>query len=41
MLTTGLKVYEFKPGQGDGFLRVIICSTPSFRGDAKPDDPML
>jgi hypothetical protein len=31
MLATGPKVHRFKPGQGDGLIRVInIRSTPSF-----------
>jgi hypothetical protein len=34
------KVPRFKPGRGDGFLRVIkIRSTPSFGGEIKPLDP--
>jgi hypothetical protein len=33
LLAIGPKVHGFKPGQGDGFLRVIkICSTPSSEG---------
>jgi hypothetical protein len=34
------KVCGLKPGQGNGFLRVIkVCSTPSFRGEVKPEAP--
>jgi hypothetical protein len=36
-LVIGLRVREFNPSRGDGFLRAIkICSTPSFGGDVKP-----
>jgi hypothetical protein len=36
------KVRRFKPGQGDGFLKVIkICSTPSFKGEVNPSAPYL
>jgi hypothetical protein len=36
VLATGPKVYRFKHGQGDGFLRVIkICSTTSSRMGSK------
>jgi hypothetical protein len=34
------KVCGFKPSQGDGFLRAIkICTTPSFRGEMRPEAP--
>jgi hypothetical protein len=37
MLATGLKVFGFKPGLGNGFLRVMkIQSMPSFREEVKP-----
>jgi hypothetical protein len=40
VLTTGPKGGGFKPGQGDGLLRVIkIRSTPSFRWEVKPEVP--
>jgi hypothetical protein len=40
VLAVGLNVRGFKPGRGDGFLRVIkIHSTPSFGGKAKPETP--
>jgi hypothetical protein len=40
MLATGPKVRRLKPGQGDGFVRVIkICSTPSFEGEVKLEAP--
>jgi hypothetical protein len=40
VLVIGPKVREFKPGQGDGFLRAIqICSTPSFRREVTPEAP--
>jgi hypothetical protein len=36
VLATGLKVHRFKPGQGNGFLRVTkIYSTSSFAGEAE------
>jgi hypothetical protein len=36
----GFKVYGFKPGKGNRFLRAIkIRSIPSFRGEAKPEAP--
>jgi hypothetical protein len=40
VLATGPNVHGFKPGRGDGFLRMIkICSTPSFGLDVKPQIP--
>jgi hypothetical protein len=47
VLAIGPKVCRFRPGRGDGFLRVIkIRTTPSFRGgskavsqDSKPGPP--
>jgi hypothetical protein len=40
VLATGPKVRGFKPGRGDGFLRVIkIRSTTSFGGEVKPSVP--
>jgi hypothetical protein len=40
VLATGPKGCRFKPGQGDGFLRVIkIRSTPSFGWEVKPEVP--
>jgi hypothetical protein len=40
VLAIGPKVREFKPGRGDGSLRVIkICSMPSFRGEVKLGTP--
>jgi hypothetical protein len=40
VLATGPKGHGLKPGQGDGFLRVIkICSTPSFRWEVNPEAP--
>jgi hypothetical protein len=40
VLATGPKSCRFKPGQGDGFLRVIkICSTPSFAWEVKLEVP--
>jgi hypothetical protein len=37
MLVIGSKVQEFRPSQGDGFLRAIkLCITPSFGGEVKP-----
>jgi hypothetical protein len=40
VLAIGPKVCRFKPGQGDGFLRLIkIRSTPSFGGDVKLEAP--
>jgi hypothetical protein len=41
VLAIRFKVRGFKPGRGDGFLRVIeVLSTPSFGGELKPDGPM-
>jgi hypothetical protein len=38
MLAIRPKVCQFKPSQNDGFSRAIkICSTPSFRGEGKPE----
>jgi hypothetical protein len=40
VLATGPKGRGFKPGRGDGFLRVIkIHSTPSFRWEVEPEVP--
>jgi hypothetical protein len=40
VLAIGLKVREFKPGRGDGFLKAIkIRSTPRFAGELKPSAP--
>jgi hypothetical protein len=40
VLAVGPKVYRFRPGRGDGFLRAIkICSMPSFGGEVKPGAP--
>jgi hypothetical protein len=40
VLATGPKGHGFKPGQGDGFLRVIKTrSTPSFGWEVKPEVP--
>jgi hypothetical protein len=40
VLATGPKGRGFKPGRGDGFLRVIkIHSTLSFRWQVKPEAP--
>jgi hypothetical protein len=37
MLAIKTKIHDFKPGRGNGFLRVIkIHSTPSFIGEVKP-----
>jgi hypothetical protein len=34
VLASGLNVSGFKPGGGDGFLRVLkICNTPSSEGE--------
>jgi hypothetical protein len=41
VLASGPRAHGFKPGQGDGFLRVIqIYSTPSFGGEVKLEDPL-
>jgi hypothetical protein len=37
VLATEPKGRWFKPGRGDGFLRVIIRSTPSFGWEVKPE----
>jgi hypothetical protein len=40
VLATGPKGRRFKPGQGNGLLRVIkILSTPSFGWEVKPEVP--
>jgi hypothetical protein len=40
MLAIGAKVCGFKVSLGDGFLKAIkMCSTPSFRGEVKPEYP--
>jgi hypothetical protein len=40
VLATGPKGCRFKPGQGDGFLRVIkICSTPSSGEEIRLETP--
>jgi hypothetical protein len=40
VLVTGPKDRGFKPGRGDGFLRVIkIRSTPSFGWEQMPEVP--
>jgi hypothetical protein len=40
VLFTGFKVHGYKPGQGDGFLRLIkIHSTPSFGWEVKLEFP--
>jgi hypothetical protein len=42
VFATGPKGHGFKPGRGDGFLRVIkICSMPSFRWEVKLEVPCL
>jgi hypothetical protein len=40
VLAVGLKIREFKPCRGDGFLRAIkICSTPFLGVEVKPSAP--
>jgi hypothetical protein len=39
LLAIGPKVRAFNPGRGDGFLRAIKISTPSFGGEVKPETP--